>query len=206
MKALILNGGGLEKPYQEIVEKAEAWTRRQGALTVAFDLTSMNIKPCRGCFGCWVKTPGICFARDDMDRIMPHLAKSDWVFWVAPIAFGGYGYHLKKAADRSIPILLPFFVRPRRAARSRSGERAHLPRPCRTECHQHARPAGLDLAAAELSQDRPIPGEAVSLFARKLIPHWLYFLMANFGWRQQARKHAKTKREKIDLYARPYAE
>jgi NAD(P)H-dependent FMN reductase len=65
---------------------------------------------------------------------------------------------------------------------------------------------GLDLAAVGLSQDRPIPGEAVSLFARKLMPHWLYFLMANFGWRQQARKHAKTKREKIDLYARPYAE
>jgi multimeric flavodoxin WrbA len=77
---------------------------------VAFDLTSMSVKPCRGCFGCWVKTPGICFNRDDMDRIMPHLAKADWVVWITPIAFGGYGYHLKKVADRSIPILLPFFI------------------------------------------------------------------------------------------------
>jgi multimeric flavodoxin WrbA len=64
---------------------------------------------------------------------------------------------------------------------------------------------GLDLAAAELSQDRAIPEEAVSLFGRKLMPRWLYFLMANFGWRQQARKHAKMKKTKIDLYARPYA-
>jgi multimeric flavodoxin WrbA len=111
LKALILNGGGLDKPYQEIVEKAEVWARQQDVESKAFDLTSMNIKPCRGCFGCWVRTPGLCFARDDMDRIMPHLAKSDWVFWITPIAFGGYGYHLKKAVDRSIPILLPFFIR-----------------------------------------------------------------------------------------------
>ena len=111
MNALILNGGGPEGPYRVIVEKAEAWARQQGAEPVTFDLTSMNIKPCRGCFGCWVKTPGLCFARDDMDRIMPHLAQSDWMVWVTPIAFGGYGYHLKKALDRSIPILLPFLVR-----------------------------------------------------------------------------------------------
>jgi len=111
MNALILNGGGLAKLYQEIVARADAWTRQHGATTLAFDLTSMNIKPCRGCFGCWVKTPGICFARDDMDRIMPHLASSDWLIWITPIAFGGYGYHLKKALDRSIPILLPFFRR-----------------------------------------------------------------------------------------------
>jgi NAD(P)H-dependent FMN reductase len=64
---------------------------------------------------------------------------------------------------------------------------------------------GLDLAAAELSEDRPIPEEAVSLFGRRFIPRWLYFLMANFGWRQQARGHRKKAGRKIDLYARPYA-
>ena len=111
MNALILNGGGLEKPYQEIVDRTVARAHQYGAETMAFDLTSMNIKPCRGCFGCWIKTPGICFARDDMDRIMPYLATSDWLIWITPIAFGGYGYHLKKTVDRSIPILLPFFKR-----------------------------------------------------------------------------------------------
>ena len=111
MKAIILNGGGLGKPYQEIVERTADRSRQQGAETVAFDLTSMSINPCRGCFICWVKTPGRCVARDDMDRVMPHLANSDWLIWITPIAFGGYGYHLKKAVDRSIPILLPFFSR-----------------------------------------------------------------------------------------------
>jgi hypothetical protein len=64
---------------------------------------------------------------------------------------------------------------------------------------------GLDLAAAELSEDRPIPEEAVSLFGRRIMPHWLYFLIANHGWKKQAREHAKKENAKIDLYARPYA-
>lgn len=111
MKALILNGGGGEKPYQEIVTLAEVWVQQQAAEATAFNLTSMSINPCRGCFVCWVKTPGRCVARDDMDRIIPHFANSDWLIWITPIAFGGYGYHLKKAVDRCIPILLPFFMR-----------------------------------------------------------------------------------------------
>lgn len=64
---------------------------------------------------------------------------------------------------------------------------------------------GLDLAAAALSEGRPIPEEALSLFARKLMPRWLYFLMTNYGWRKQARERGKGKRAKIDLCARPYA-
>ena len=64
---------------------------------------------------------------------------------------------------------------------------------------------GIDMAAAALAEHRPIPQEAAALLGRKLMPRWLYVLMANFGWRRQARKHAKTKRAKIDLYARPNA-
>jgi multimeric flavodoxin WrbA len=67
MKALILNGGGLEEPYKEIVEKTAAWACQQGSEPTTFDLTSMSIEPCRGCFICWVKTPGRCVTRDDMD-------------------------------------------------------------------------------------------------------------------------------------------
>lgn len=65
---------------------------------------------------------------------------------------------------------------------------------------------GIDLAAAELAEDRPIPDEAVTLLGRKIMPRWLYVIMGNFGWKWQARKHAKTKGAEIDLYARPYAQ
>jgi hypothetical protein len=64
---------------------------------------------------------------------------------------------------------------------------------------------GLDLAADALSEGRPIPEEAISLFGGKLMPRWLYLLIAGYGWKKQARKHGKRKQAKIDLYAKPYA-
>lgn len=76
--------------------------------TAVHDLAGMKISPCRGCFACWVKTPGKCIIRDDADKVMPDLAGAEVVALLTPVTFGGYGYELKKAMDRCIPILLPF--------------------------------------------------------------------------------------------------
>jgi hypothetical protein len=111
MKALILNGGGPAKPFGDIAARAGAWLAGRGMTAASFDLTAMDIRPCRGCFACWTKTPGLCFQKDAMADVLPHLAHADVVVWITPIAYGGYGYHLKKALDRSIPVLLPFFVK-----------------------------------------------------------------------------------------------
>ena len=111
MNTLILNGGGLEPPYGEIAGRAGDWARGRGGDVTEFDLTATEIAPCRGCFDCWIKTPGLCFTRDAMDDILRELARDEFVVWITPLAFGGYGYHLKKALDRSIPVLLPFFTK-----------------------------------------------------------------------------------------------
>lgn len=46
----------------------------------------------------------------------------------------------------------------------------------------------LDLAAGALAQGQPIPAEAVALMAKPLMPNFFYTLMANLGWRMQARQ------------------
>jgi hypothetical protein len=79
----------------------------------AFALSGMDIKACRGCFSCWVKTPGRCIIEDDQEAILRATAASDRVIWLTPITFGGYSPELKKALDRIIPIILPFFARVR---------------------------------------------------------------------------------------------
>ena len=80
----------------------------------AFALAGMDIKACRGCFSCWAKTPGRCvIANDDQEAILRATAASDLVIWLTPITFGGYSPELKKALDRIIPILLPFFIKVR---------------------------------------------------------------------------------------------
>jgi len=108
-QVLILNGGGTSAPYGALAARAEAWARGHGLAAAAFDLTRLEIKPCRGCFACWLKTPGLCCIRDDMDKIVPRLAETDFQIMITPVTYGGYGFHLKKTLDRSIPILLPFF-------------------------------------------------------------------------------------------------
>jgi hypothetical protein len=64
---------------------------------------------CRGCFGCWVKTPGRCVIHDDMDRINRISMNSDVVIYLTPIVFGQYSANLKNAVDRWLPNVLPTF-------------------------------------------------------------------------------------------------
>jgi len=81
----------------------------------------MRIAPCTGCFGCWTKTPGQCVQHDDANAIPEAIVSSDLMVLLTSVTFGGYSSQLKKALDRSIPILLPFFGR-------YDGEVHHLPR------------------------------------------------------------------------------
>jgi multimeric flavodoxin WrbA len=56
---------------------------------------------------CWLKTPGKCSQRDDMDVLLPALAQSDvWVF-ATPVYWSGISGPLKNAIDRLLPLVLP---------------------------------------------------------------------------------------------------
>ena len=73
------------------------------------ELRNMQIAACLGCFGCWVKTPGTCVINDDGRETTRKAIQSDLMVWLTPVTFGGYSSELKKALDRIIPILLPYF-------------------------------------------------------------------------------------------------
>jgi len=72
-------------------------------------LRSTQIANCIGCFGCWVKTPGTCVINDAGRETTRKYIQSDLAVWLTPVTFGGYSSELKKALDRIIPILLPYF-------------------------------------------------------------------------------------------------
>ena len=52
----------------------------------------------------------------------------------------------------------------------------------------HSIMQALDLTASALAQGQAVPAEAVALMAKPLMPNFFYTLMANLGWRTQARQ------------------
>ncbi|MEI6613793.1 MAG: flavodoxin family protein [Chrysiogenales bacterium] len=115
MKAVFLKGSpaaGQDPLSNRAAAAVMAALKARSWQTKAFALAGMDIKPCRGCFSCWVKTPGVCVIRDDgQEPILRAWAEADFIAFLTPITFGGYAPELKKAMDRIIPILLPFFIK-----------------------------------------------------------------------------------------------
>jgi len=73
-------------------------------------LRHKRIAGCTGCFGCWIQTPGICIIDDDGREIAKQAAQADLLIFLTPVTFGGYSSELKKAVDRTLPVLLPYFT------------------------------------------------------------------------------------------------
>jgi multimeric flavodoxin WrbA len=81
-----------------------------GADVTLYHLYGQKVKPCRGCFDCWFRTPGRCRIRDDMDEILPEVAGSDVLVLATPLYVDGMSGVMKTFLDRCIPLLEPFFV------------------------------------------------------------------------------------------------
>lgn len=77
-------------------------------VTEEFNLSEMDIKPCRGCFCCWSKTPGECIIHDDMKKIMTSVLSSDIVIESFPLYFFGMPSMLKQFTDRMLPCTLSY--------------------------------------------------------------------------------------------------
>ncbi|MDL2215491.1 flavodoxin family protein [Ruminococcaceae bacterium OttesenSCG-928-N02] len=65
---------------------------------------------CIGCFGCWLKTPGVCILKDGLQHAGATLPQSDEIIIVSQNCYGGYSPSVKKVLDRSIAADLPFFT------------------------------------------------------------------------------------------------
>ncbi|BAT71529.1 flavoprotein [Thermosulfidibacter takaii ABI70S6] len=94
--ALILN------PFIEGLKEA-------GASVETLYPFKMKINPCTGCFSCWVKHPGKCIFSDDMDELLPKIAKADVIVLATPLYVDGMTGTMKNLLDRCIPLGLPFF-------------------------------------------------------------------------------------------------
>lgn len=111
MKVLAINGSPkMEKgntslilgPFLEGMKEKEAEVQ-------LFYTKKLEINPCQGEFTCWVKTPGECFQKDDMQKLLSPLAEADILVLATPVYVDGIAGPMKNLLDRMIPLIQPFF-------------------------------------------------------------------------------------------------
>ncbi len=73
-----------------------------------YNLASMDLKFCTGCWTCWWKTPGLCAIKDDAEIIFRSVINSDLVIFASPITAGFTSSELKKITDRLIVLVHPY--------------------------------------------------------------------------------------------------
>jgi multimeric flavodoxin WrbA len=122
MKILVLNGSPkgensntfqLTRAFIEGITAAEtAAAPATGTIDTIDTITvaQKNIKPCRGCFCCWEKTPGKCIIPDDMGSILEAYIQADLVIWSFPLYYYSVPGILKNLIDRLLPLNLPFMT------------------------------------------------------------------------------------------------
>lgn len=67
----------------------------------------VDVKPCKGCYCCWTRTPGKCIIKDDMQEIISLYIHADLVIWSFPNYHFGIPSTAKAVLDRLLPIHMP---------------------------------------------------------------------------------------------------
>jgi len=129
MNITILNGNPNphSDAFEGYLERLKATLEvRQHQVTI-LPLQEMDIRYCIGCFGCWVKTPGQCFAQDLSSQVLRSMLHSDFTIWASPLVMGYPSAILKRLMDKCIPLIHPYFVVDHNEAHHRA-RYSHYPR------------------------------------------------------------------------------
>ena len=111
MKAFILNGAMDDHDATDCL----ASTLAEGLLLHGWQVEVVTLRQqeiawCTGCFGCWSQEPGECVI-DDAGRVLAaKVRQAQLVVFLTPVTFGGYSSQLKKAVDRLLPDMAPYFM------------------------------------------------------------------------------------------------
>ena len=110
MKITILNGNPGPTSFDDYLTKLGQKLAAGGQSVTRLDLRDLPLRYCVGCWGCWVKTPGECVARDASREIDRAVINSDFTLWAAPLKMGYPAALLKMAMDKHIPLIHPYMA------------------------------------------------------------------------------------------------
>lgn len=104
-KIIVLNGssrksGNTSALVREFVRGAE----QAGNTVTVFDLGSMQINGCKGCFGGGKNPDSPCVQKDDMEKIYPAYKEADVLVLASPLYYWTISGQLKTAFDRLFAV------------------------------------------------------------------------------------------------------
>ncbi len=113
MDALILNGSprGQRGVTGKLLQSLANGLVAGGASVTHFGVAQMHIAPCKSCFSCMHKHPGVCVQKDDMEQICERLKVADLLVLGTPVYTDSMTAQLKAVLDRSLCSLQPFFTK-----------------------------------------------------------------------------------------------
>ena len=109
-KVVILDGcGEHDQEFAPVLDTLSNVLERHEAEIETFHLRQMKLAHCIGCFGCWIKTPGMCVEDDAGRQIARAVIRSDATVFFTPVTFGGYSPEFKKMMDHFVQLISPYF-------------------------------------------------------------------------------------------------
>jgi multimeric flavodoxin WrbA len=110
MKITILNGSPEPSGFDDILKLLKIKLEdRQNSVTL-INLRDITLRYCIGCWGCWVKTPGICSHNDESPFMDTAVINSDFVLWATPLIMGFPSELFKRAMDKHLPLIHPYIL------------------------------------------------------------------------------------------------
>jgi multimeric flavodoxin WrbA len=88
--------------------------KEAGADVALFYTRKLRIEPCRGDLSCWLKVPGECALKDDMQMLYPKFMDADVIVWGAPVYYLSIPGPLKNLIDRQMPLHVPGMKAPKK--------------------------------------------------------------------------------------------
>jgi len=90
------------------VERILDGAKQAGAETIVFFSSDLDIKPCRGCFGC-KNADRLCVIKDDMQNVYAEMKDADAMIFTTPVYMGQMTGQAKVFMDRLFPANSPRF-------------------------------------------------------------------------------------------------
>lgn len=109
MRIAIFDGTEEPGPMEAWIDAVVGGLEARGHGVQRLRLRDRTLAQCKGCFACWVKTPGRCAIRDGTEELVRALLAADLLVLASPTSMGMTTALSRRALERMIPILLPHF-------------------------------------------------------------------------------------------------